>query len=83
MLSRILLAIHAAGRPMCCADLARQLDIDEMALDGMLTLLVARGRLRVLRSADDGCGGCPIRSGCFLLADHVAPTYALVPTPAP
>jgi hypothetical protein len=81
MLSRILVAIGAAGRPVCCADLARQLDIDEMALDGMLALLVARGRLRVLRSADEGCGGCPIRSGCFLMADRVAPTYALVPTP--
>lgn len=82
MLSRILLAIAAADRPMCCADLARQLDIDEMALDGMLAMLVARGRLRVLRFADEGCGGCPIRSGCFLVADRVAPTYALVPTPA-
>lgn len=79
MLASILAALTRAGRPMCCADLASQLDIDEMALDGMLATLVARGRLRVLRAADEACGGCPIRSGCFIMADGVAATYALVP----
>lgn len=81
MLAAILAALGRAGRPMCRADLARQLDIDEMALDGMLGTLVARGRLRVLRAVDEGCGPCPIRSGCFIMADGVAPTYTLVPIP--
>lgn len=78
MLARILAAIAGSGRPMCCADLAHLLDIDETALDGMLSTLVARGRLRVIRGVEEVCGGCPIRSGCFVMADGVAATYALV-----
>jgi hypothetical protein len=78
MLSRILVAIRTAGRPLCLADLRRELDVEEAALEGMLETLVARGRLRVLRFDEPGCGGCPIRSGCFLMADGVAATYALV-----
>jgi hypothetical protein len=80
MLARIIAVIEAAGRPMCLADLRRELDIDEAALDGMLATLVARGRLRLIRGGDaaaDACGGCPVRSGCFIMADGVAATWAL------
>jgi hypothetical protein len=77
MLARILAVIGAAERPVCLADLHRELDIDETALEGMLDTLVARGKLRALRFDDASCGGCPIRSGCFLMADGVAVTYAL------
>jgi hypothetical protein len=78
MLARILTTIRAAGQPLCLADLHRALDIEESALEGMLDTLVARGKLRAVRFDDAGCGGCPIRSGCFLMADGVATTYALV-----
>jgi hypothetical protein len=77
MLARIMAAIAGADRPMCCADLAGQLDVDEAALEGMLATLVARGRLRVIRGVDEACGGCPIRSGCFIMADQVAASYVL------
>jgi hypothetical protein len=77
MLHTILAAIEAAGRPMCLADLSRELGIDEPALDGMLETLVARGRLRAIALEDDGCGACPIKSGCFIMNDGVARTYAL------
>jgi hypothetical protein len=80
MLASIMAALAAAGRPMCRADLAVELGIDESALGGMLDTLVTRGRLRVIRSTADACGGCPIRSGCFIMADGVAATYALVPS---
>jgi hypothetical protein len=79
MLARILTTIRAAGQPLCLADLHRELDVDESALEGMLDTLVARGKLRAVRFDDAGCGGCPIRSGCFLMADGVAVTYALAP----
>ena len=79
MLARILATIRAAGQPLCMADLHRELDVDESALEGMLDTLVARGKLRAIRFDDAGCGGCPIRSGCFLMADGVAVTYALAP----
>ena len=78
MLVRIMAAIQAAERPMCLADLRRELDIDPSALEGMLETLVARGRLRALRFDEAGCGGCPVRSGCFIMDDGVAVTYALV-----
>jgi len=77
MLAAILGAVRASGRPMCLADLSRELGIDEPALEGMLETLVARGRLRTLQFEDDGCGACPIKSGCFLMNDGVAKTYAL------
>jgi hypothetical protein len=79
MLARILATIRAAGQPLCMADLHRELDVDESALEGMLDTLVARGKLRAIRFDDAGCGGCPIRSGCFLMADGAAVTYALAP----
>ena len=78
MLGRILTAIRMAGQPVCLADLSRDLEIDEGALEGMLDTLVARGRLRAMRRIEEeGCGGCPIQSGCFLMGDGVAATYAL------
>jgi hypothetical protein len=78
MLGRILTTIRDAGRPLCLSDLRRELDVEESALEGMLQTLISRGRLRALRFDDAGCGGCPVRSGCFVMADGVAVTYALV-----
>ena len=77
MLRAILEAVAAAGRPMCLADLSRDLGIDEPALEGMLETLVARGRLRTIRFDDAGCSSCPVKSGCFIMNDGVAVTYAL------
>lgn len=81
MLARILASIRDAGKPMCLADLSRELAIDEPALEGMLGTLVARGRLRSIAFAEADCGGCPVRSGCFIMNDGVAVTYALYPRP--
>ena len=78
MLSAILSTIRLAGRPLCLADLSRELAIDEPALEGMLETLVARGRLRRLVFDDAGCTACPVKSGCFIMNDGVAATYALV-----
>lgn len=77
MLTRILATFHQAGRPLCLADLGRDLGIHEAALAGMLDTLVARGRLRRVDTDADGCGGCPIRGGCFIMTGGAAPTYAL------
>ena len=75
MLGRVLEAIRSADRPMCLADLSRELGIDGAALEGMLGTLIARGRLRAIAPAVTDCGACPIRSGCFIMADGVATTY--------
>jgi len=82
MLSGIVEAIREAGRPMCLADLSRDLGIDEPALEGMLETLIARGRLRAIEFVDDGCTACPVKGGCFIMNDGVAKTYALPPDPA-
>ncbi len=81
MLRAILSAIHDAGKPMCLADLSRDLGIEEPALEGMLETLIARGRLRAVVFEDDGCTACPIKSGCFIMHDGVAKTYVLAPDP--
>ena len=82
MLGRIIEAIREAGKPMCLADLSRELDIEESALEGMLETLVARGRLRAFRFDGPGCEACPIKGGCFIMNDGVAVTYALAPADA-
>lgn len=79
MLRAILSAIGDAGRPMCLADLSRDLGIDEPVLEGMLETLVLRGRLRAIKFEDEGCTVCPVKSGCFIINDGVAKTYALPP----
>jgi hypothetical protein len=77
MLQAILSAVQDAGRPVCLADLSRDLGLDEAALEGMLETLVARGRLRTVVFEDAGCSACPVKSGCFIMNDGVAVTYAL------
>jgi hypothetical protein len=79
MLRDVISAIRVAGRPMCLADLSRDLGIEESALEGMLEMLVARGRLRAIVADDAGCSACPIKGGCFIMSDGVAKTYALAP----
>jgi hypothetical protein len=80
MLRAVLHAVRDAGKPMCLADLSRDLGIEQSALEGMLETLVARGRLRAIVFEDDGCTACPVKSGCFIMNDGVAVTYA-VPVP--
>lgn len=82
MLSTILATIRQAGRPLCLADLSREVGIDEPALEGMVETLVARGRLRAIAFDDDGCTACPVKGGCFIMNDGVAKTYALPADPA-
>ena len=82
MLRAILETVRVAGKPMCLADLSRELGIEESALEGMVQTLVARGRLRAIAFDDAGCTACPVKSGCFIMNDGVAVSYALAPDPA-
>jgi hypothetical protein len=77
MLARILAHVRRAGRPPCLAELSRDLDIEAGALQGMLDTLVLRGRLRVIDPEAVGCGGCPTRGGCVILALGLAKRYAV------
>jgi hypothetical protein len=63
-LSDILAALESADRPISLRELVQSLNIEESALEGMLTMLVNRGRLRVVGPAAGtlcditGCATC-------------------------
>jgi hypothetical protein len=45
----------------------------------MLETLIARGRLRAIEYEAEDCTACLVKSGCFIMNDGVAKTYAPVP----
>jgi hypothetical protein len=81
MLSGIVTHLRAAGRPLCLAELSRDLGIDEAALEGMLDTLVRRGKLRVIDPGAADCRRCPARAGCFILRSDAVATFALARGP--
>ncbi|MAG37139.1 MAG: hypothetical protein CL878_12975 [Dehalococcoidia bacterium] len=68
MLTEILHTLRTAKEPLLKAELARKLAADESALDGMLGLLAAQGRL--CRVGDEPgsrttpCDGCGLAATC-------------------
>lgn len=68
MLAQILslLEQHAGG--LGAREISRRLDIQPGALEGMLELLVRKGRLVKICAAQTVCGDCPLQSDCNLLA---------------
>ena len=63
-LSGVLREFENARGDITLAELARKLGVERSALDGMIQLLVRKGRLREVGGADDGCAGCGLRPGC-------------------
>ncbi len=63
-LSGVLREFENASRDLTLAEVARKLGIERSALDGMIQLLVRKGRLREVGGAEDGCAGCGLRPGC-------------------
>jgi DNA-binding MarR family transcriptional regulator len=69
MLSRVLVEIEAANGVILVPELSRKLDIDSAALEGMLTFLERKGRLRRQDIAQEArssvCVRCALsRFGC-------------------
>jgi hypothetical protein len=83
MLSGIVAHLQAVGRPLCVAEMSRDLGIDEPALEGMLETLVQRGRLRIIDPGAADCRRCPARAGCFILRSDAVATFALARGPLP
>lgn len=54
MLQQVLEAFERAGGPVSLDELSRELGVEPGALEGMITFLVRKGRLREERA---GCGG--------------------------
>jgi DNA-binding IclR family transcriptional regulator len=64
VLSRILKEFEKAAVPMDLNELARSLDIERSALEGMLGLLVRQGKLREIRPGSESCAHCASRLSC-------------------
>jgi len=75
ILTRILDILRAAQGPIEVRDLARQLDIEPAALEGMLTTLRQMGHLVEGPCGWDGCDTCRARAAC---AGSLAPTGVAV-----
>lgn len=63
-LSGVLREFENARRDLTLAEVARKLGIERGALDGMIQLLVRKGRLREVGGAEGSCAGCGLRPGC-------------------
>lgn len=70
MLEKILREIDSNRGPMTVKELAKRLDVEEGALEGMLDFLERKGRLSVHRPGECGergpasCAGCVFVKGC-------------------
>ena len=62
-LSEIVRQFADARESVTLADISRRLGIERGALDGMIQLLVRKGRLREVRGAAD-CGACGSAAAC-------------------
>jgi len=63
-LSGVLREFENARGDITLAELARHLGVERSALDGMIQLLVRKGRLREVGGAEGSCTGCGLRPGC-------------------
>lgn len=64
MLSRILEELEEAKGPLDLNEMSRRLGVERSALDGMLQLLVRKGRLREVGPTAEACSHCAGRFSC-------------------
>ncbi len=55
MLQQVLRAFEEAREPLNLVDLARQLDVDQPALEGMIAYWVRKGRLKESQATASSC----------------------------
>lgn len=77
MLKQILAQFRQARAPLCVDELSHALAVDAGAMEGMLEMLVRRGRLRVLDPADYTCVTCPAKGGCVVMTNGLKKSYTL------
>lgn len=78
MLTQILSLLERHNGGLGAREISRRLDIHPGALEGMLELLVRKGRLMKVCAAQTVCGNCPLQSDCNLLAGQNA-RYVVMP----
>lgn len=79
MLREIIAEFRQATMPLCAADLHAKLAVDTRALEGMLDMLVQRGRLVEVGGAADACHACPVRGGCVIMSYGIPKRYRMAP----
>jgi len=69
MLSQIMKELERAGGAIDLNELSRRLGVQRSALDGMIDVLVRKGRLRAVEVGEipPMCAGCAKRSACTLV----------------
>jgi predicted transcriptional regulator len=72
MLKEILKQFREAGGPLDLNALARKLNVERSALEGMLTTLVRQGKLREVEIGSADCRECRSRLTCAYLAGGAA-----------
>lgn len=78
MLTQVLRLLEQQRGGLGLHELSRRLNTPASALNGMLELLVRKGRLAKVAPCDTACGACPLQSECNLLAGAQT-RYVLVP----
>lgn len=81
MLQQVLQEIAQAREPLSVADLARKLQIDPGALEGMINFWVRKGRIAagsVEGCASGGCGNCG-EAGTCPFAGNAPRIFMLLP----
>ncbi len=64
MLNEILKAFREEGGPLDLSELARKLDVERSALEGMLATLVRQGKLKEVEIGSADCKECHSRLTC-------------------
>jgi hypothetical protein len=68
MLTQVLALLEQHHGGLGLHEISRRLDVPASALDGMLALLVHKGRLVKVDPNDTACAACPLHGECNLLA---------------
>ncbi len=79
MLKQILAEFEQRPTSLCLDELSQKLTIAPSALEGMLDMLVQKGRLLEISATHNACEICPARAGCVII-NTSAKSYILAPT---
>ena len=82
MLKQILAEFEQNPTTLCLDQLSQKLAITPSALEGMLDMLVRKGRLQEISAIHDACQVCPARAGCVIISS-TAKSYILTRPSAP
>jgi hypothetical protein len=79
MLKQILAEFEQSPTMLCLDELSQKLAVTPSALEGMLDMLVRKGRLLEISAAHSACTSCPARAGCVIIRSS-AKSYILAPS---